>query len=1376
MPKKPTSPPAPIHPGLHVRATVLAPRKLTVVAAAKLLDIGRPALTNFLNGKAATTPKMAARLAGAFGVSATEVLEMQAAYDAAGAGGTAPANVKSYVAPFLQIKAVEVERWADRNISARTRLAVLLRTLVNSAGIAHTKVDFPGNDDAQRPGWDGYVDSPKATAWIPAGRSGWEFGTNEKVTEKADHDFAKSVAATPKAEREKTTFLFVSPRHWPQKASWLKKVQAKALWKDVRAYDSSDLEQWLEQSLPAQAWFANETDRASSQVRSLDKAWAYWASATTPPLAGSLFGPAVESAKAGMLSRLQKRPDAPIVIAADSVGEALAFLSQLFGPMGGPELEVYRDRVLIFDKPGVLPELARGNTDFIPVTGNREVERELGPNANSMHAIVVYPRNATNVVTPDILLEPLDARTFGEALAEMGLRGDEITRHSGASGRSLTVLRRQLTKVPAIKTPAWAIDRDTARRLIPYLFIGAWERANKADQTVLSLLAQDVPYEELEQRCQDLAALEDAPLWSVGGYHGVVSKIDLLFSISASLTPKDLQRFFDVAELVLGEDDPRLDLPEEDRWAAGMYGKTREVSTTVREGLADTLVLLAVHGNTRVLERTGFNCEHAAWRLVGNLLTPLTARGLEAQSRDLPAYAEAAPDRFLAILEDDLRYAQPETYGLLRPAGSAIFGSCPRTGLLWGLETLAWSSTTLPRVALILAQLAQIEIEDNWVNKPIHSLESIFRAWMPQTGADLATRVSAVQLVAQRFPNTAWRLCMSQLERGSSSGTYNHKPTWRHDADGHGEPVGTYGPVRAFQRKLLDMVLAWPDGYTREMVCDLVDRLPGFPDADQTQAWGLVHKWAQERASDADKAVVRESIRRSILTRRGKRRAGTKATQVSAAASKARTALLPADVLNRHEWLFRQPWVDWSADEMTDEDFSDYQKRDELIAASRADALRAIIADRGLQAVVELAEMGKASSVIGHLLVTHGLVPDADLAAFLLTVLPQDLADPSWARKELAGGMLHFLDADVRERVLDAVAERMDEAGYARLLLRAPFRRRTWMRVSALADDAQRMYWQDVSPDWHSFEDDDERNEAVELLLRAERPHAAFASMRYDMKSIKPELLYRVMSELPKTNNDAPDPRRVEGHDIESAFVLLNKHGAFSVDQLAMLEFFYIDALSQPWSEREGYGLPNMGKYVEQHPELFVQAIAWTYRRKDGIDPPEWRVSTEQVSLFAERGHKLLEGLDRIPGHNEVGELDAEVLADWIRSVREACAELGRLDVADIAIGKLLSEAPAGKDGIWPCEPVRHVMEELHSRNIMRGAHTGLYNSRGAFWRGEGGDQERHLAATYRGWANALQYTHPFVAELLAGMADTYEHEASREDTDVRVRRRLRGW
>jgi hypothetical protein len=238
----------------------------------------------------------------------------------------------------------------------------------------------------------------------------------------------------------------------------------------------------------------------------------------------------------------------------------------------------------------------------------------------------------------------------------------------------------------------------------------------------------------------------------------------------------------------------------------------------------------------------------------------------------------------------------------------------------------------------------------------------------------------------------------------------------------------------------------------------------------------------------------------------------------------------------------------------------------------------------------------------------------------------------------------------------------------------------------------------------------------------------------------------------------------------------LNTSPALTLDQKAGLEFAYIEVLARPWDSRNNYGIPNLERYVEAHPELFVQAITWTYKRKDGAsDPTEFQVSPERVEAMAERGYKLLEAIKRIPGHNDLGELEAGRLAKWIATVRQSCAELGRADVADACIGKVLSSAPVSKDGVWPCEPVRDVMEDVQSESMMRGASIGIYNSRGAHFRGEGGDQERELAEKYRNWSQALQVSHPFVAsKLLMGLAKTYEHEASREDTEAGIRRRLR--
>ena len=130
--------------------------------------------------------------------------------------------------------------------------------LVHSSDSALAKVDFPGNDDAERPGWDGWTEASKESPWVPLGQSGWEFGVTGDIKKKADGDFEKSLKAAPLDERALITFVFVTPRRWPGKAAWIKTKQKLGQWGDVRAYDASDLERWVEQSLPAQAWLANE--------------------------------------------------------------------------------------------------------------------------------------------------------------------------------------------------------------------------------------------------------------------------------------------------------------------------------------------------------------------------------------------------------------------------------------------------------------------------------------------------------------------------------------------------------------------------------------------------------------------------------------------------------------------------------------------------------------------------------------------------------------------------------------------------------------------------------------------------------------------------------------------------------------------------------------------------------------------------------------------------------------------------------------------------------------------------------------------------------------------------------------------------------------
>jgi hypothetical protein len=159
---------------------------------------------------------------------------------------------RAFVPNFLTIKARQIEDWADSQLEARSRLAVFLRKLMLSTGIDLSQVDFPGYDNAQRKGSEGVVDAGTATPWIPEGKSYWEFGTDQKPGIKAEDDYAARLTSVDPAERTNSIFVFVTPRNWPGKTAWEKRKKEVGDWKAVRVFDASDLEQWLEQSVPTQ--------------------------------------------------------------------------------------------------------------------------------------------------------------------------------------------------------------------------------------------------------------------------------------------------------------------------------------------------------------------------------------------------------------------------------------------------------------------------------------------------------------------------------------------------------------------------------------------------------------------------------------------------------------------------------------------------------------------------------------------------------------------------------------------------------------------------------------------------------------------------------------------------------------------------------------------------------------------------------------------------------------------------------------------------------------------------------------------------------------------------------------------------------------------
>ena len=1332
--------------------------KVSISEAARRLKVARPGLSNLIAGKTRLTKAMATKLAQEFLLDGEALMHDQGSVDAgmvrqsreAEASADAESVWKRNAADYHDITSTDIARWAETN-RARAVLPVLVRRLVYSVAPDAKLVDFAGHDAGQRPGWDGRVEAPRSSPWVPNGVSGWELSVSSDLQGKPTADIAERRKLST-AERGSTTFIFITARNWPGKTAWAEKQRAVGDWLDVRAYDAADLAQWLDQSAPTQAWFAHELNRSVDGIRSMDEVARSWADAAQPALSAKLFEPAVEANRTRLHEWLASPGERPFVVVADSVGEASAFLAEALKEPDG-SIGVAASAACTVSSPDALRRLAAAAPNAILVTENAETELAASGLFRS-HRVITARARTTIEQDPDIALEPLGDEALDAALEDMGIARDDWSRWRAEAGNSPTILRRRLALSPELRRPAWAHRADLLRKLVPIFLIGAWKRDIAGDVNCVELLA-DKKYPEIERDVAELATVADAPVWAIGNYRGLVSRKDALFAIADAITPDDFDSFLKLAELVFSLDDPQFDLPVEDRWRANILDKRPEVSGALRQSVGELLVLFALYGDRLVGARLGSIAARIEG-LVSRVLKGVDARVWLSRQGDLQLLAEAAPDAFLSAVEADLKSASPQILAMLRPVGTAPFDGPDRTGLLWALELVAWHRDHFGRAFDILGRLSEVAIDDNWMNKPENSLYSLVRFWWPQTAAPLDDRLRKMEAFARTGSNAAWKLLMAQLSNHGFASANAH-PRWRNDAVG-GDARPVHADQFATRRKALDLLLAWPK-YSIDQLGQMFEQFSELPDEDRRTLVDRGEAWLADDASDLDRSELAERLRRYTVRHKRRKTGGAETDRVAAFAEK----LVPEDLLMRHRWLFTDYYIPESRGEIEDEKF-DFEARDKRISKAREAAVGELYGARGLEGVVALLKIGKAHGAVGQAL---GQVIEPGKEAEIVN----DML--AWPESEMAPAvdscllsLIHRADAEVRNSLLSDTSRSDDDA--LRLFLAAPFERSTWETIERERPSISLDYWTTVAlQPWHLEVSD--LSYMIDRALGAGRPFATFQAVGGIAKKTDPADLARVLRAIPSARAEEAEKVRIDAWHIGEALAAVAIDDVMPLAERAQLEFLFLDGL-----RHDQHGIPALEMLIANDPSEFVHLVKLLFKRDDGsADPIDEEASPEQRRTLLTKIWSLLDQVARIPGTREDGSIDATALLAWIVTARDGCAAVGRQSSCDRRIGTLLAKSPDGKDGYWPHPAVRDALEAIGTEEVNSGFHIGKFNSRGVVCRAPGGGQERDIAAKFRGDAEAIRLDHPFTARCLTELAADYDHQGQWHDTDEAVRKRL---
>jgi hypothetical protein len=1262
------------------------------------------------------------------------------------------------------ITATDLELWAERKDS-EGKLSELLRRLITVSVDRIENIHFPSGESTNMPGWDGYLlCKDGAPPFVPDGTSVWEHSTEKDVAGKAFDDFNKRSGPIGRPlpsgfDYASTTYVAVTLRRWhePKKKKensrdgFIKHGRSINKWSDIKVIDADDLEHWLELCPSVAAWLAltERVGEIPSTVQSVDEAWHYWRHLSEPPLTEDLLLVDREKEATTLLESLVQASKY-IHIKADSLNEAQAFVIAAVQslPHEDSRRNFILSRAIVIKDEQTALQLPKGEGKRLIIIARDNAKMSAGGLAANGHTVIVPLGNADQGKPPDIVLRRPSRTSFAKGLQSLGIDPAQTELLARQCGCSVTVFqRRKPSSIPQL--PSWA-TKEHLRLLIPALLAGGWTERSDADKTILSSLSEKT-YDKYAEVLHELLSVDEPPIAHAGDVWSLAAPADAFTLSEHLITPQDLARLEKSVVDVFSEIDPGLDLEASERPFASLHGKTLKHSSWLRHGLSQTLLLVAVIGN-RLTFPHGMDQQIFVNRLIQQLPGLKSNPRLLVSLRDqLPVLVEAAPDPFVEAMETLLQGDDRIAQIIFTDKDSSLFGDCRHAGILWALEVLAWDSEWLPRICLILARLAEIDPGGTYSNRPIRSLREIFLPWHPGTNATHKQRLQAIDLVIRRFPSVGWQLLSSLFPSFHDISHPTQEPIWRESGLSQREVVTRQVAFETYDgviTRALDLV-----DHDLDRWKTIIDNLSNFSPDYRTKVYELLESICTTELSDRTKAVLWNLLRDHVnkhLAFRDAQWALPEAELVRA--EKLMSSLEPSDARQKYKWLFDEHFPDLPMRK------SDHDAFSSELNTLRSRAVGEIIQQSGISELLQFIETIAFPGMIAGPVIEYSTDIN-QLLDIIESSMEHGQSNKVFA-KCLSSQALEKYGEEWGNRLLShAALKKWNDETIATLLLDWPDDMETFRKIASLGESVDRLYWSHRFA-WIRNKSHDICTFAVEKLISVGRALDAIGLSDDCSKELESALLLKILDKaLLEIDSSSRSLQGLDYH-IEQILSTLKIRNDISRTEVARREYSYLPLLVH-YGERKDLVLHEI---LASDPSFFVEVLCDVYKPASG--KPEENLD-ENRRLRAEYGYKLLDSWQVLPGASAGGALDAGILINWVRKVRELASKKDRADIADQEIGKLLAYAPIDpEDGAWPHKAVRELLEELANSEIERGISIEQFNKRGVVSKAmfEGGKQERDLSEQWRQWSATVGSRWHRTFSLLREISDSWERYARQED------------
>jgi hypothetical protein len=1258
----------------------------------------------------------------------------------------------------MEITENQLDVWVRTDsVLARGVIAGLLNRLVATSCPDAKTSRFPDEDSIGQPGSDGELETEDAVEpFVPAGRSFWEVGIGDP-SKKATTDYKKATATIPSSIRAQSTFVFVTPRSavstwdatWDKgkQKRWLATRRSKREWKDIRILDGTVLVGWINSRPAVREWLMHRMNHPAAGAEAIDTHWENVCTIGQPPLLKPSLFLANRVAAIKKLESLFNRSLNKLQIGTRYPTQLKDFVAAYIISLGKENGRKILGRTLIVhdrETYNRAVNLLKSHVLILTFEVDETDRATFLQRALSKTHQVVYPGPIGGQFgeQPASLLNPTSQQTEDELVA-CGYPPERARKLAQKFGGNLNALLNLISD--ASELPQWSKTPDT-HDLVIAEFIGSWRTDIQGDTDAIEAIAGK-SFGEWIVAMQRIRRMPNAPLRQTDNIWKFLERFEGWYSLGKSVLQMQLDEFSKMAIYALKQTNESID--SDNLYAMSNYeNKGLSNSVVFRVGISETIALLGSHPNAISGLEPEAVSEYAR-RIVRTILAEATWKRWATLNHIVPNLAEAAPSEFMNAIEwavDNGLF----TF-LYANEGNGLVGTTHISGMLWGLESIAWDRQYFMRAIDILGQMAAIDPGGRFANRPASTLTHIFLPWLPQTTASSEQRVMALKILVKEHPEVARTLLISLLPNVVRSSSQTHRPNWRDSIPDDWEPSVTNNEYLeqtfAYTQILIDHVVESPM-YT----VDLVDKFNVLPKEGIEQIL----------KSFISKTEVGSELRRKLweeigdFVRRHKRFSESDwavGKDILTILESFLCLLEPENPMDKHRTLFGKRAWDYFEEKLS------YEEQAKRMNILKEDAAIEIFKNGGISQVLAFAQSVEHSSMFGFA-VGRAIPESIDCSIFQIS---ENKINKS-LEEFTAGFISGRFDRDGWKWFDQLDLTPFGNTQKGKILSQLPFIKDTWDRVESILETSEHFYWEKTGANGYHI--GDMVNFAVNKLLMHSRPVDAVRILHhsyYSTKQLNTNLAIKAITAIVKMNE--PLNGNLDTYDLREVVTQIQNDPTADEEAMIFIEWNLLGLLDR----HSGASPKTLNRCLAKDPEFFCKILELAYRANSDKTPKKKAPKGKIAS--ATNAYRLLDQWTLVPGTSEEGAFSPRKFIEWYEKMKSLSTKSDRLEVALLTFGHILRFAPSDPSGLWIHKVVAAVLNDKSAQRMRDGYRTGLFNARGVFWVDPSGQQEFQLAAAYKDKARALETEgFPRIAATLTDLASGYEAEANRRIRNERIK------